>query len=276
MTELDFFLHSAFRRENIRHYTAIPFEACRVLHPRMLAKLSFVPRTAIMFLIPYYGTETVNVSRYAAGGDYHHYIKEFFAFSTPLLQLHSHGCHFAGFCDHSPIDERHAAAKAGLGIIGDNGLLINGEHGSFVFIAEWLTDAPPEAFTYTEPMEIGTCEHCGACARACPSGVLPGTTRRRCLSAVTQKKSELTEEEVELIRKNGTAWGCDACQTACPHNKRIIEERKFTPVQWFTRYHIPCMTSEILSHMPDEEYALRPFSFRKREVLERNLKILGY
>ncbi|MBQ8174950.1 MAG: epoxyqueuosine reductase [Clostridia bacterium] len=275
-TEFDHYLNDVFRRENIRYYAAMPFEACHVIRPGLVRKLTFEPRTVILFLIPYYFTETENISRYASGGDYHYYVNNFFSLNTPFLQIHSHGYRYAGFCDHSPIDERHAAAAAGLGIIGDNGLLINQHYGSFTFIAEWLTSAPPELFGFTEPREIGVCEHCGACARACPGKVLPGTSRRKCLSAVTQKKGELTEDEKRLIRENGTAWGCDACQTVCPHNRKIIDEHLCTPVEWFHRSHIPCMTTDILDRMPDEEFLLRPYSFRGREVLARNLKLIGY
>lgn len=275
-TRFDRFLEDIFVRENICCYAVMPFEACRVINSRLLDKLTFAPRTAIIFLVPYLSTETENISCYASGGDYHHYTSEFFRMNTPFLKFHSSGYHFAGFCDHSPIDERHAAATAGLGVIGDNGLLINPDYGSYVFIAEWLTDMPTDSFTCVTPKEIEGCEHCGACARACPSGNLPNFSKRRCVSAMTQKKSALTEEEEELIKKNGSVWGCDTCQTVCPYNIRAIGIDHGTPVQWFKRYQIPCMTSEILSHMSDEEFALRAYSYRKREVLERNLKLLGY
>ena len=251
------------------------FDACRVINTRLMEKLTFKPRTVVLFLIPYYAKETENISRYASCGDYHYFASNFFRLNTPFLQFQSNGYHFAGFCDHSPIDERHAAATAGLGIIGDNGLLINETYGSFVFIAEWITDAPLDLFSYVEPRNVETCEHCGACVRACPSGNLPQFSKKNCVSAITQKKSDLTEKERELLRKNGSVWGCDACQIVCPHNRKVIEEGLRTPVLFFNCSHIPCMTSEILARMTDEEFSLRPYSYRKREVLERNLKILG-
>lgn len=276
MTELDHLLSHIFGRENIRFYAAMSLDACRVTLPRLIDKLTFRPRTVILFLVPYYAGETENISRYAAGGDYHRYTAEFFRLNTPLLQSASSSYHFAGFCDHSPIDERHAAATAGLGVIGDNGLLINEEYGSFTFVAEWLTDAPPDCFTCVAPQEIAGCLHCGACTRACPAGNLPHFSAEKCISAITQKKGDLTEEEIVLMRQNGCAWGCDTCQTACPHNSKIIEEKLVTPISFFCRDQIPCMTRKILSSMSDEEFSLRAYSFRKREVLERNLALLGY
>ncbi len=276
MAKLDNLLFDIFGRENIRFYTVMSLDACHVIHPHMIEKLTFQPRTVILFLVPYYVQETENISRYAAGGDYHRYTAEFFRLNTPILQSASNGHHFAGFCDHSPIDERHAAATAGLGMMGDNGLLIHEEYGSFVFIAEWLTDAPPEYFTHAKPREIQACEHCGACARACPAGNLPHFSAEKCVSAITQKKGELTEEEIGLVRQNGCAWGCDTCQTACPHNRKIIEEGIKAPIPFFSRSYTPCMTSDVLSRMSDEEFDQRAYSYRKREVLERNLKLLGY
>ena len=276
MAELDHLLSHIFRRENIRFHAAMSFDACRVTLPHLIDKLTFRPRTVILFLVPYYAGETENISRYAAGDDYHRYTAEFFRLNTPLLQSASNAYHFAGFCDHSPIDERHAAATAGLGVIGDNGLLINEEYGSFVFIAEWLTDAPLDSFAHVEPQEIAGCLHCGACTRACPAGNLPHFSAEKCISAITQKKGELTEEEVDLVRQNGYAWGCDTCQTVCPHNRKIIEEKLATPIPFFCRDRIPCMTRKILSSMSDEEFSRRAYSYRKREVLERNLALLGY
>ena len=96
---------------------------------------------------------------------------------------------------------------AGLGVLGDNGLLITPRWGSFVFIGEIITlsEAPPE------PAPLKFCAHCGRCSAACPS---PDS----CLSALTQKKGALSAGEEELIRRSGSVWGCDICQLACPCN----------------------------------------------------------
>ena len=276
MAELDWFVQDACFRENICCYAVIEFCHCRVINPRLLAKVPFEPRTAIIFLFPYLASDPKNISRYASGGDYHYYASEFFRMNMPVLRLHSGGHQFVGFCDHSPIDERHAAATAGLGMIGDNGMLIHPQYGSFVFVAEWLTDTPPECFTTVEPQPIKGCDHCGACARACPAANLPEFSRRKCISAITQKKGELTEQEIELLKKGGSVWGCDICQNVCPYNVQLLQERKGTPIRFFGRHQIHCMTTDELSRMSDEEFSLRAYSYRKREVLERNLKLLGY
>ena len=80
-----------------------------------------------------------------------------------------YGRHFWGFADKSPLSETYTAACAGLGIIGDNHLLINEKYGSFVFIGEILSEVPAEELGYDgrEPV-TGGCLHCGKCAAKCP------------------------------------------------------------------------------------------------------------
>ena len=259
--------------EGISCHAALAYENCRVLHPGMLARLSpFAPKTAILFLVPYYAGETVNLSRYAAAGDYHAYMRDLFARLTPKLE-EATGYAFHGFADHAPIDERHAAATAGLGMLGKNGLLIHETYGSFVFIGEWLTDAPPERFDAVAPALPRACMACGACERACPSGALRDKTAP-CLSAVTQKKGELNAAEKTLVQRGGSVWGCDVCQVICPHNREIIQNNILSPIPYFHKKRIPLLTTEILENMTDKEFAARAFSFRGRAPLLRNLTLL--
>ncbi len=258
--------------EHITAFAAIPYAACRVLRPYLAERLSFVPQTAVLFLVPYYAGEGGNISAYAAARDYHLYMRGLFARITPRLA--ESGYSFAGFADHSPIDERHAAALAGLGMLGKNGLLIHPRYGSYVFIGELLTDAPPAVMQACEPKEPAVCEDCGACCRACPTGALE-SREASCLSAVTQKKGVLSEEEIALIRKTGQVWGCDACQIACPHNRRSVESGEAeTPIPFFREDRIPHLEKEVLVHMTEAEFSERAFSFRGREVPLRNLCIL--
>ncbi|MBQ8350910.1 MAG: epoxyqueuosine reductase [Clostridia bacterium] len=261
------------REEHIEYAAALPYEACRLLRPYLVERLSpFVPRTVILFLVPYYAGRAENLSCYASARDYHGYMKGLFARVIPRMQAES-GCSFFGFADHSPIDERLAAAQAGLGMRGENGLLIHPRYGSFVFIGELLTDMPPEAVGAISPQEVLPCLSCGACARACPTGFLRGEGAE-CLSAITQKKGELTEQEVALVRAGGSVWGCDCCQLVCPHNVSAMREEQYTPIPYFREERITHLTKACLAAMTAEEFAARAFSFRGRTPLLRNLDLL--
>lgn len=256
-------------------YAILAYEKTLPTRPYLLSRIpNFVPKTVILFLAPYYAGEAENLSVYAAARDYHGYMKELFARLCPALAQASPPYRFFGFSDHSPIDERRAALRAGLGILGKNGLLLHEKYGSFVFIGEIFTDAPADLFGEAHTYPIRTCEGCSACQNACPTGILRGESDA-CLSAITQKKGELTEEEIALIRENGTAWGCDACQSVCPYNTdRIRDGRAYTLIPYFREARIPHLSLSLLRGMSEEEFAARAFSFRGRAPLKRNLEIL--
>lgn len=268
------FLSQFFESEHIAAYAALDFADTALTRPYLVERLDFAPQTAILFLAPYYAGETENLSRYAAPRDYHLYMKGLFARFSAALAEAQPCIHAAGFADHSPINEREAAASAGLGILGDNGLIIHERYGSFVFIGEILTDAIPTACGAIPPISPRRCEGCGACRAACPTGILRGDGEK-CLSAITQQKAPLSDEEIALLKRAGTAWGCDDCQTACPHNIRAIRKGSaLTPISFFREERIPEITPAILEGMSEADFAARAFSFRGRAVLERNLKIL--
>ncbi len=259
-----------FASQSIEYYAVVPYADAREISPHIIKRHKLTPRSIIIFLLPYYGGETVNISRYAAARDYHLAIKDM---TGKLCELLSKLCPESlslGFGDHSPIDERGAALISSLGILGDNGLLINEKYGSYVFIADVITDIPPETLGITERSEIKKCTSCGKCKAACPTGILR-TGEGECLSAITQRKGELTEAECALMRENNTAWGCDICQSVCPHNT----DPETTPLEFFKTDRITELTSSALFGLDEEEFSCRAFAWRGRAVVERNLKILG-
>ena len=262
---------------------AIPLSICKRSRGYLLDNAGIpATGTAILFTIPYLITSDVdhprrNLSLYAVPRDYHGYIKELEATVLPSLQNLFPDNTFALFSDHSPICEVDAAARAGLGIVGDNGLLITPNYGSFVFIGEMITDADYITVTGHEipdfPADPPVCEQCGACANACPMGCCD-CDRTNCLSALTQKKGELTPEEKAAILRGGLAWGCDACQLSCPHNIRVIEKGQDTALPYFVPERSLHLNSEQLSAMTDEAFARRAFAWRGRTVISRNLALL--
>ena len=256
-----------FARENIEYYAALDYKDAMEINPRLRERKGIEARSVIVFLLPYYSGETVNLSRYAASLDYHIAISGVTSrLSTLLGEIYPQSLSL-GFGDHSPIDERGAALSLGLGILGENGLLINEKYGSYVFIADVVTDVPPEILGVSRPLPVLKCEGCGLCKKACPTGVLSGESSE-CLSAITQKKGELSEKEMEMMLKFNTVWGCDECQSACPHNKNP----RFTPLDFFSNDRISHLTLDTVNSMDDNEFSKRAFAWRGRKTVIRNLE----
>ena len=257
------------QKRGVALISAVPLKSCRILRPYKLEKCGFDPQgelTVYMLAVPYLAKcHEGNLSSYAVPRDYHGYFDALFAEVIPILQREFDGYRFCGFADNSPIAECDAAAKAGLGILGDNSLLITEKYSSFVFLGEIITDLPcPEA----RALPIKRCEGCGACKKACSA------TDAGCLSALTQKKGELSDAEKAAIKKGGKVWGCDRCQEVCPHTKRAIERGTiFTDVDYFKESLISNLTTEILQEMSDGDFALRAYSWRGRGTTTRNLRI---
>ena len=230
---------------------------------------SFSPASVIMYLVPYYGGESENISRYAAARDYHIAISEINSRLCELILAEFPSASVRGYGDHSPIDERDGALSLSLGILGDNGLLINEKYGSYVFIADVVTDIPPDVLGAKAPAPHGRCEGCGACRSACPTGCL--SSAADCLSAITQRKGELTDEEKRLMRKFNTVWGCDECQRVCPHNREPI----LSPLSFFRTDRIDRLTEDVLASLSKDELRARAFGWRGRGVLVRNLEVFS-
>ncbi len=262
-------LESYFLSQNIEYFAVLSYEDCHEINARITERQGFVPKSVILYLLPYYSGESENLSRYACSLDYHLAIAEINKGLEATLRDKYPSARIKGYGDHSPIDERHAALISGLGISGDNGLIINEKYGSYIFIGDVVTDIDPDLLGSVAPMPYKRCEGCGACKRACPTGILKGEGND-CLSAITQRKGELADGEKQLMRDCNTLWGCDLCQSACPHNR----QPKPTPVEFFYRERIPCLTAQILNDMTDEEFNRRAFAWRKRRTVERNIEIL--
>ena len=266
-------LSELLRDEGVALGVPIPLSLCRTSREYKLTRAGFSDLSALtvyMLAVPYRTKgEDGNLSRYAHGRDYHGYFAALFSRILPVLREQYPTACFAGFADDSPIDERDAGAKAGLGVLGDNGLLITPLYSSFVFLGEIVTDLPHEC--YPTPFPVGHCEGCGACRTACPSK----KAGAECLSALTQKKGELNAEEIALIKKNGSAWGCDACQEVCPHTLRALrDETIYTSVPYFTENTLPYLSTDALDAMPQEEFSKRAYAWRGRPTIRRNLLLL--
>lgn len=265
---------SLFLSEGIDSVALLPFSECKVTLSGLLEKEDFRPESAILFLIPYFGGFPENLSAYAAAEDYHLFVKALHEHLSPALASLFPGYRFRAYADHSPIDERHAAVRAGLGVFGKNGLLLTEKYSSFQFIGEILTDAPTALLGEYILHPLTSCEGCGSCLAACPTGILRGEGAD-CLSAITQRKGELTETEMALIRRHHTVWGCDECQRVCPYTRRAMQSGSiYTSIPFFRENRIECLTAEMLSGMDKDTFRRRAFAWRGRKTVERNLAVL--
>ena len=159
------------------------------------------------------------IARYARGLDYHGFVSR----KTRKLAafLRRQGTFEAPvearpMCDTAPVLERAWAARAGLGFVGKNGLVIIPGQGSFVMLGEVVTtlELEPDA-----PMG----ERCGTCTRCldvCPTKAFPAPfvlDARKCISYWTIETTDAIPDEMRAAIGEHL-FGCDDCQTVCPFN----------------------------------------------------------
>ena len=121
-----------------------------------------------------------------------------------------------------------AAVRAGLGVIGDNGLLITPMFGTRVVIILMAIDAETTRSKTLDGMN--DCLHCGKCIAACPVAALDAqgmTNPERCLRNYMME-GIIVPPEVRSKMGNGLI-GCDRCQRVCPMQTMAERplERKF-------------------------------------------------
>ena len=220
---------------------------------------------------PYHGLDVGRISQYAVTRDYHRVLgrrlREFCGWLRATYGAQARAC-----VDTSPLLERAYAETAGLGYIGRNSMLITREFGSYVFLAEVITDLPLAPDTARPTLRCGRCRRC---VPACPTGAIHGDRTldaRRCISYLTiEHRGPIPLE----LRPLMGAWvfGCDVCQLVCPHNSHAHPAH----LDEFLRVRFPGGTlplAELLAIRTDAEFAARfagtPLMRAKRRGLVRN------
>ncbi|HEU4408719.1 MAG TPA: tRNA epoxyqueuosine(34) reductase QueG [Polyangiaceae bacterium] len=157
-----------------------------------------------------------SIARYARGRDYHTFLRRRLRQLAAFVRGLGPGVEARAVVDTAPVLERAWAARAGLGFVGKNGLLIVPGQGSYALLGEVVT-------TLALPAGVPMRERCGACTRcldACPTGafVRPFVLdARRCVSYLSIEHRGPVDEALRPAM-GGHLFGCDACQEACPFN----------------------------------------------------------
>lgn len=207
------------------------------------------------------------IAIYAVGRDYHKVLEKMLKRLDAYIKTLVPSAKTRYYTDTGPLFERAFACKAGLGFVGKNSCLITKEFGSFVFLAEIITDIK---LTETPKSKWKTCcGTCHRCADSCPNKAIiaPGVIdSRRCISYQTiENKSDKIPHGMNLC---GYIFGCDICQQVCPCNCRAQKTRHkdfLTHIAGFNIQKIPKTDKEFL-----EKFKGSPLMRAKRKRLLRN------
>lgn len=160
------------------------------------------------------------VARYARGRDYHNGLRKKLRKLAAYVRTLAPGAQARPLCDEEPILERAWAARAGLGFVGKNGLLIVPGTGSFVLLGEVVTTLAIEP-SAPIPERCGSCR---LCLDACPTDAFVAPfvlDPRRCIAYLTiEQRTQPIEAELAVGLGPDHLFGCDDCQTVCPFNRK--------------------------------------------------------
>ena len=167
------------------------------------------------------------ISRYAWGDDYHEIIKprlqQFAAWLREYARKEiSDDIETRLFVDTGRMVDRAVAQRAGLGWYGKNTNILTKGWGSWVFLAEIVTNLPLQADL---PLKT-SCGSCEICLHACPTKALPAPyvlDNTRCISFLTIELRGSIPLELRPLMGN-LIFGCDICQEVCPVN--IVAEKR--------------------------------------------------
>lgn len=226
-------------------------------------------------LRPQFAKDALRIAAYALGDDYHEVIRGRLA--TVASQLDPAGEAAWRVCvDTAPLRERYWAAKAGVGRIGRNGLLIvdKGGTGSACLLGIILTTL---SLTPDEP-DRRSCMECDACVRRCPAGAIDssgGLDAHKCLSYLT---IEYRGELPAAAPLGDRVYGCDICQLVCPHNRPASRNRP--PLPEFTpRQALLSLTTEEIAAMTASDFStlMRHSAIKRTKLsgLQRNAAFIA-
>lgn len=174
------------------------------------------------------GSVLPRLARYARMPDYHAgYKPALLNLEERIIALGGPGTRALWYQDTGPFLERALAARAGLGWIGKNTMLIDPARGSFTLLALVLTNLELEP-------DAPITDHCGTCTRcleACPTQAFPEPFKlnaSKCVSYLTIEHQGPIPQELRA-GVGGLLFGCDICNDVCPWNSKAAKTRVKPP-----------------------------------------------
>lgn len=248
---------------------------------RNVKKILPLAKSVISLALNYYTDENYSndpgkgkVSRYAWGTDYHLVIWEKLEILENSFKEIDPSFESISYVDTGPVMDKVWAKKAGLGWIGKHTNLINKEFGSWIFLANIITNYE---FSYSEEIE-DFCGSCTACIEACPTKAIVQeyvVDSNKCISNLTiENKEEIPSE----FRGKFVNWlyGCDICQDVCPWNIKFFQIT--TLPEFKPQNDNKEISSEEISSMDEDRFRKRfarsPVKRAKLKGLKRNAEFI--
>jgi epoxyqueuosine reductase len=216
------------------------------------------------------------VAQYAWGRDYHRVLRRKLQRLADRLHEAVEIPFESRVCvDTAPIIEREAAARASIGWIGKNTMILHQDLGSFFFLGEIIT-------TLELAPSAPAVDHCGTCTRcldACPTDAFPAPYQMdatRCISYLTiEHRTEIDERLQPLM--GDWVFGCDICQDVCPFNRDtpVATETAYATAERFPLAPHPKLDD--LENLTEDDYAQSlagsAMKRAKLNMLQRNARI---
>lgn len=171
-------------------------------------------RSALVVGASYEPATTTTIAAYARQQDYHSALAERLAQVLETARARGHTVNGVVAVDTKPVFERALAARAGIGWIGKNTMLLDERHGPWLMLGALIVDAEL-------PADAPAKHRCGTCTRcldACPTNAFVAPyllDARRCLSYWSiEHRGPWPDAMREAL--GSRIFGCDDCLTACP------------------------------------------------------------
>ncbi len=158
------------------------------------------------------------LSKYAQGGDYHRILRNKAKALLEYLRDEIGEFRCAIAVDSGAALEKAWAARAGIGWVGKNSLIMHRDTGSLLFLVLVIVDLELE---YDLPLP-DSCAHCTLCIDACPTGAIVDphvVDATKCIAYLTiETKGDLPADRKGKL--DNWMFGCDVCQDICPWNRK--------------------------------------------------------